>query len=457
MSVPGNVARPALRPSQLNALARDLLEGSFLSIWVEGELSGLARPGSGHLYFTLKDDRAQVRCAMFKMKAQYLRFLPRDGMQVLVRGKLTLYEPRGDYQLVLEHMEEAGEGALRRAFEALKAKLDAEGLFADSRKRLLPRFVRRLGVLTSPSGAVIRDIQSVLARRWPMLEVELLPVPVQGATAAPAIIQTLRAAFAARRHDVLLIARGGGSLEDLWCFNDEALVRTIAGSPVPLVSAVGHEVDFTLCDFVADLRAPTPSAAAELLVPDSGEMLARLQHLHARLARRMGQNLDRARQRADHAGLRLQGERPQRRLERDQGRAAALSLRMEAAMTHRLTLRRSALDDLSRRLAQQAPALRLQRLRQRLALLGARQHTALSRGMQARLGLLRELGRGLHAVSPLATLGRGYAILQREDGRAVRAATGVHAGEVLRARLAEGELCLRVEDPPPLSATNPCA
>lgn len=440
-------APPALRPSQINALARDLLEGSFPSIWVEGELSGLARPGSGHLYFSLKDDRAQVRCALFKAKAQWLRFLPRDGMQVLARGKLTLYEPRGDYQLVLEHMEEAGEGALRRAFEALKAKLDAEGLFAEARKRQPPRFVRRLGVLTSPSGAVIRDIQSVLARRWPLLEVELLPVPVQGATAAPAIIQTLRAAYAAQRHDVLLLARGGGSLEDLWCFNDEALVRAIAESPVPVVSAVGHEVDFTLADFVADLRAPTPSAAAELLVPDRGEMRTRIAHLEARLQRRLAQALERARQRADHAGLRLQAERPQRRLVRGHDRALALKLRLDAALTRNLTQCRGGLDGVSRRLDQQAPSLRLQRLRQRLALAGQRQDTLLRRGLQARAGLLRELGRGLHAVSPLATLGRGYAILQRTDGRAVRSADDVAVGERLRAKLAAGELWLQVDAP----------
>ena len=445
MSATGPAARPTLRPHQLNTLARDLLEGSFPSIWVEGELSGVARPASGHLYFTLKDERAQVRCAMFRMKAQYLRFPPRDGMQVLVRAKLTLYEPRGDYQLVLEHMEEAGEGALRRAFEALKSKLEAEGLFAEGRKRPLPRFVRRLGILTSPSGAVIRDIQSVLSRRWPTLEVELLPVPVQGATAAPTIIQTLRAAYAAKRHDVLLLARGGGSLEDLWCFNDEALVRAIAASPVPVVSAVGHEVDFTLADFVADLRAPTPSAAAELLVPDRTEMLARVDHLQSRLQRRMVQALDRARQRADHAGLRLHGEHPQRRLERGRDRSEALRLRLAVAWSARLAKKRDALERLSKRLAPQAPAMRLQRLRQRLALLGARQDTALRRQLQARLGLLRELGRGLHAVSPLGTLGRGYAILQTDHHRAVRRADEVAVGDTLRARLAEGGLRLRVE------------
>lgn len=436
--------RPPLRPHQLNTLARDLLEGSFPSIWVEGELSGVARPASGHLYFSLKDDRAQVRCAMFKMKAQYLRFQPRDGVQVLVRAKLTLYEPRGDYQLVLDHMEEAGEGALRRAFDALKAKLDAEGLFAAERKRPLPRFVRRLGILTSPSGAVIRDIHSVLARRWPMLDVELLPVPVQGSTAAPAIIQALQAAYAAGRHDVLLLARGGGSLEDLWCFNDEALVRTIAASPVPVVSAVGHEVDFTLADFVADLRAPTPSAAAELLVPDRGDMGARIEHLHLRLERRLQTALERARQRADHAALRLNAERPQRRLERSRDRAESLRLRLSAAIAGGLATRRAALAPLSARLEQQAPALRLQRIRQRLALLGSRQDNALRRSLQARLGLLRELGRGLHAVSPLGTLGRGYAILQRDDGRAVRRSDEVATGDTLRARLADGTLKLQI-------------
>ena len=439
------LSRTPLRPAQLNALARDLLEGQFPSIWVEGELSGLARPASGHLYFTLKDDRAQVRCAMFRMKAQYLRFPPRDGLQVLVRAKLTLYEPRGDYQLVLEHMEEAGEGALRRAFEALKTKLDAEGLFAEGRKRPLPRFVRRLGVLTSPSGAVIRDIQSVLARRWPLLAVELLPVPVQGAQAAPAIIQTLRAAYAAQRHDALLLARGGGSLEDLWCFNDETLGRAIAESPVPVVSAVGHEVDFTLADFVADLRAPTPSAAAELLVPDRGEMATRVEHLHARLQRRLAQGLERGRQRADHAGLRLHAERPQRRIERGRDRVSGLKQRLESAMARRLEGRRGASESLARRLAQQAPALRLQRLHQRLALLGARQDTALRRHLQARLGLLRELGRGLHAVSPLATLARGYAILQAEDGRAIRTNAEATVGARLHARLGQGSLRLRVE------------
>ena len=273
-----------LTPSQLNTLARDLLEGAFPLVWVEGELGNLSRPSSGHLYFTLKDARAQVRCAMFKSRSGWLKFAPREGLRVLARGRLTLYEARGDYQLVLDHMEEAGEGALRRAFEELKARLSAEGLFDAGRKRALPAYVRRLGVITSPSGAAVRDVLSVLARRFPLLEVEILPVPVQGAAAAAQITALLRRAAASGRFDVLLLTRGGGSLEDLWAFNDEQLARAIAASGVPVVSAVGHETDFSLADFAADLRAPTPSAAAELLVPSREDLVRRLRNLEARLA-----------------------------------------------------------------------------------------------------------------------------------------------------------------------------
>ena len=272
-----------LTPSQLNTLARSLLEDAFPLVWVEGELGNLSRPASGHLYFTLKDARAQVRCALFKPKSQWLKFVPRDGLRVLARGRLTLYEQRGDYQLVLDHMEEAGEGALRRAFEELKARLAAEGLFDPARKRPLPAFVRRLGVVTSPSGAAVRDVLSVLARRCPLLEVEVLPVPVQGANAAAQVAAMLRRAAASGRYDALLLTRGGGSLEDLWAFNDEALARAIAASPVPVVSAVGHETDFTLADFAADVRAPTPSVAAELLVPDGDELRRRVATLQSRM------------------------------------------------------------------------------------------------------------------------------------------------------------------------------
>jgi exodeoxyribonuclease VII large subunit len=388
-----------LSPSQLNTLARDLLEGAFPTIWVEGELSGVSRPASGHLYFCLKDARAQVRCAMFKPKSSGLKFAPREGTKVLARGRLTLYEARGDYQLVLDHMEEAGEGALRRAFEELKARLAAEGLFDAGRKRPLPAYVRRLAVITSPSGAVVRDVLSVIGRRFALLDVEVLPVPVQGTTAAAQIVQMLGKAAASGRYDVILLARGGGSLEDLWAFNDEALARAIAASAVPVVSAIGHETDFSLSDFAADLRAPTPSAAAELLVPHADDLRRRVLGLEQRLHGVQKQRLRQAAQRADRALLRLQALRPQARLQL-----------------------------LGRR---QAEALR-------------RLHAAWRRRADRDRGQLRELARSLSAISPLATVARGYAILQHEDGRVVRAVGDVAGGDVVDARVSDGKIKLQV-------------
>ncbi|MFT4198968.1 MAG: exodeoxyribonuclease VII large subunit, partial [Pseudoxanthomonas sp.] len=324
-------AQDVLTPTQLNTLARDLLEGSFPSVWVEGELGNVTRPASGHLYFTLKDARAQVRCAMFKPRSTWLRFAPREGLRVLARGRLTLYEARGDYQLVAEHLEEAGEGALRQAFEQLRARLQAEGLFDAGRKRALPAFPRRIAVVTSPSGAAIRDVLSVLGRRFPLLEVDILPTPVQGAAAAAQIAAQVRAAGAGGRYDALLVTRGGGSLEDLWAFNDEALVRAVAACAVPVVSAVGHETDVTLCDFAADLRAPTPSAAAELLVPARADLDTRLRGLARRLQTLQSHRLELAMQRADRAGLRLQAQGPQARLESMRRRQVEALRRLDAA------------------------------------------------------------------------------------------------------------------------------
>ncbi|HEX4853815.1 exodeoxyribonuclease VII large subunit [Arenimonas sp.] len=441
--------RQVLRPSQLNALARDLLEGSFPQVWVEGEISNFSRPASGHAYFTLKDERAQVRCALFKPKAQALRFAPRDGLQVLARGRLTLYEARGDYQLVLDHMEEAGEGALRRAFEQLKARLAAEGLFEAARKRPLPAFPRRLGVITSPRGAAVRDVLSVLGRRFPLLPVDVLPVPVQGDGAAAQILDMLRRAAGSGRYDVLLLTRGGGSLEDLWAFNDEALARAIAASPVPVVSAVGHEIDTSLSDFAADLRAPTPSAAAELLVPEQGELQARLAQRHRQLQALLARmNAARA-QRADQAFLKLQALRPQLRLERGRGRLAKLQHRLDQAVAQALAARSERAARVLRRLDQQHPRRRLQEQRHRLQLLGQALANAPDRLLPPRRLRLAGLARALASVSPLATLARGYSILREgDDGPVVRRADQVRVGDALEARLAEGRLRLRVEPGP---------
>ncbi len=441
-----NRSADILTPAQLNTLARDLLESAFPLVWVEGELGNVSRPSSGHLYFTLKDARAQVRAAMFKPKSQWLKFVPREGMRVLVRGRLTLYEARGDYQLILDHMEEAGEGALRRAYEELKARLEAEGLFDAERKRTLPAHVRRLAVITSPSGAAVRDVLSVLRRRFPLLEVDLLPSLVQGDTAAAQITALLRQADASGRYDVILLTRGGGSLEDLWAFNDEQLARAIAASTTPVVSAVGHETDFSLSDFAADLRAPTPSVAAELLVPDQRDLALRLRRLAQRLNQLQVHAMSQAMQRADRAALRLQAHSPQARLALLRHRQEAAFARLQANWRQKQERRRAQLAHAAAVLRGAQPQRQLAALKERLAALAPRSQSAISRQLQADALRLRGIARSLEAVSPLATVARGYSILTRaDDGTLVRSSTQVQPGDRMQARLAEGTLQVRVE------------
>jgi exodeoxyribonuclease VII large subunit len=442
----GQPPRHILTPSTLNRLVRGLLEDALPLVWIEGELSNVARPASGHLYFTLKDSAAQVRCAMFKPKTTWLRFKPTDGMQVLVRARVGLYEPRGEFQLVAEHMEPAGEGALQREFERLKAQLDAEGLFATERKRALPRFARRIGVITSATGAAVRDVLSVLARRWPLVDVDVLPVPVQGREAPPAIVAMLRKAASSGRYDVLLLTRGGGSLEDLWAFNDERVARAIHASTVPVVSAVGHEIDFSIADFVADLRAPTPSAAAELLVPDALALRRHLEQLRQRIVAIQERRLQARIQRIDHLLARLQSQRPQARLARDRERLVQLRRRLLGARQAQSTQWIVRLERAHARLLAQHPKQRLTLWRQQLD----QQATNLRRSMEHTLErerlTLQQTARALHAVSPLATLERGYTILFDADGKVLRSAQNVAVDTPLRARLADGELPLRVSD-----------
>lgn len=431
-------------PSQLNTLARDMLEGAFPSIWVEGELGNVARPSSGHLYFNLKDARAQVRCAMFKPKSTWLRFQPREGLRVLARGRATLYEARGEYQLVLDHMEEAGEGALRRAFDELKARLAAEGVFDDARKRPLPAFARRIGVITSPTGAAVRDVLSVLARRFPLVDVEVLPVPVQGAAAAAQITAMLQRADASARYDVLLLTRGGGSLEDLWSFNDEDLTRAVAASGTPVICAVGHETDFSLAEFAADLRAPTPSVAAELVVPSADDLARRLRTLASRLRATQAQRLRQSMQRADRAALRLNALRPQARVELLCRRQAEAFRRLEAAWQRRLDREHARIRHAEAVLRAHHPQRRLARLRERLAAVGHRPQSAMARRLSNDALRLRGLVRSLAAVSPIATLARGYAIVRDEDGRVVRSASDTRVDAALDVRLSDGALRVRV-------------
>ena len=431
--------------SRLNREARTVLEGSFPLLWVEGEVSNLARPRSGHIYFSLKDEFAQVRCAMFRMRATNLSFRPADGMRVVARVKVGLYEPRGDYQLVVEHMEEAGDGALRRAFEALKQRLEKEGLFAASDKRALPVMPRRIGVVTSPSGAAIRDILTVLKRRFPAIEVVIYPVAVQGEGSGNEIAEMIRLAGRRNECDVLIVGRGGGSLEDLWAFNEEAVARAIYDCPLPVVSAVGHEVDITIADFVADVRAPTPSAAAELLSPDREAWLDRLQRLEKRLQQQLGLQLKQRRQQLLSLGRRL--KHPGRRLQENAQRLDELEVRLTHAQRHQLRHKLARLETLRARLARHNPATRLDQLEQRRRELGRRLHQAIRQQLRLLRQRLEAQAHALETVSPLATLSRGYAIVsQIKTDKVIHCSEEVKAGDTIRTRLHRGSLLCRVEE-----------
>jgi exodeoxyribonuclease VII large subunit len=438
-----NLDREVLSVSQLNGRARLLLEDVFSSIWVQGEISNLAKPASGHIYFTLKDSQAQVRCALFRQNAARIRQVLRDGLAVRVRGKVSLFEGRGDYQLILDSVEPAGDGALRLAFDALKEKLGAEGLFAAERKQPLPAHPQRIGIISSPTGAVIRDIISVFRRRAPQVQLTLIPTAVQGRESVAQIVRALQLADK-RGFDALILARGGGSLEDLWSFNEEPVARAVAACRTPIVSAVGHETDVSISDFVADMRAPTPSAAAELLAPDAGELRLRLASLHRRLLQRVQEQLRRDRLQLENLTRRLR--HPSERLRQQAQRIDDLDLRLRRAFERQLSQRRERLLHLQTRLAGQHPQRSLALLRQRLDSLADRLPRAMREGLKQRRLQLQHQMHSLHTVSPLATLSRGYAILLDERGQAVRRADQTQPGQRLRARLGEGELEVRVED-----------
>lgn len=386
---------PIYSVSELNTAVRELLEHSFPPLWVEGEISNLARPRSGHWYFSLKDENAQVRCAMFRNKNLRVGAAPRDGQLVRVRARVSLYPARGDFQLIVEHLEDAGDGALQRAFEQLKRKLAAEGLFDADRKRQPPALPRRIGVITSATGAAIRDVLSVLRRRYPLGEVLLYPVPVQGEAAPAAIVRALQRAGERRDCDVLLLTRGGGSLEDLQAFNDEDVARAIRACPIPVIAGVGHEIDVTIADFAADLRAPTPSAAAELACPDQRDWARRVDELRRRLAAAMQSRLTDAERDLNHRRQRLDNLHPERRLQQSMQRSDELEVRLRRSIHWTL-----------------------ERCRDR-----------------ARL-----LCRTLDTVSPLRTLERGYAIAETDDGRVLTDAAATARGEALHLRLHKGEV-----------------
>src|SRR5215469_10525423 len=412
----GAPPRDVYSVSRLNREVRTLLERGLGVLWVEGELSNFSQPASGHWYFSLKDRDAQLRCAMFRVKNSLVGFTPRDGAHLLLRGRISVYEARGEYQLIVEHLEEAGEGALKREFERLKSRLAAEGLFALERKRPLPRFPRRIGVITSPSGAALHDILKILARRFPPAAVLIYPAPVQGAAAVPALVAALASAGARAECDLLILARGGGSLEDLWAFNDERLARAIAASPLPVVSAVGHEIDFTIADFVADVRAPTPSAAAELVVPDRAACLEAVARSAGRLTVSMQRELRAVATRVDAARARLALCHPGVRLEQQMQRLDDLARRLKGATDGAVQREQLQLARLHDRLFRHSPDRLLHAQVARHQGLALRLRHAATGRLGAATQRLALAQRALNAVSPLATLARGFAIVTRADG-----------------------------------------
>lgn len=438
-------SRTVYAVSELNELLRALVEDSLPSLWVEGEISNFAKPASGHWYFTLKDARAQIRCAMFRNANYLIRPVPANGDAVLVRARAGVYPARGELQLIVEHLEPAGTGALLRAYEELKQRLAAEGLFDTARKRPLPARPRRIGLITSGTGAAVHDVLTTLARRWPLAEVCLYPVPVQGAEAPPAIVKALaELPQRAPGVELILLVRGGGSLEDLWAFNDERVARAIRACAVPVVSGVGHEVDVTIADFAADLRAATPTAAAEHATPDIAELRARVPALATRLALLQRRRIDTAAQNLKRVAGRLERVHPARRLQERVQRLDELSMRLTrlgVAATARAVQR---LDTAERRLRLADPARRLAQLRPRLDALQQRLGLRLQTQLAARAARLQTAAAVLASLNPRGVLQRGYAILRDEQGHIVREAGALTVGQRLEAQLANGRISAEV-------------
>ncbi|OYW92778.1 MAG: exodeoxyribonuclease VII large subunit [Alishewanella sp. 32-51-5] len=424
--------------SRLNSEVRLTLELQFQQLWLVGEVSNFVAAASGHWYFSLKDQAAQVKVAMFKQANRYATVRPQNGQQVLIRARISVYEPRGEYQLLAEFIEPAGAGLLKQQFEQLKAKLAAEGLFAPERKQPLPINPRRVGVITSPTGAAVRDIITVLARRAPGIELIIYPCQVQGETAAAQLRNMLSTAIRRNEVDVLIIGRGGGSIEDLWCFNDEALARAVAECPIPIVSAVGHEIDFALTDFVADVRAATPSAAAELVSPDQSQYLAALTQLQQRLSRAIRRQLAQQQPRLMQLQQRLQQLHPQRRLEQQQQRLDELQLRLQRRMQQHLQTARRQHSYLQQSLQHLSPAKAIKQQQLQIQQLAKRLQQAQQQQLKYSSQQLARLSAQLHTVSPLATLARGYSISFDSQQQALTSSAQLKVGDAINTRLAQG-------------------
>lgn len=432
--------RQALTVSELTFHIKDLLEGEFPDIWVRGEISNFKRHSSGHWYFTLKDAHAQLPCVCFRLQNRLIRFRPEDGLEVYARGRLSVFEKRGEYRLLVAYMEPVGIGSLQLAFEQLKARLAAEGLFDPARKRPLPLTPRKIGVITSPTGAAIRDILRILKRRNRGIDVLICPVRVQGEGAAQEIAEAIRLMNQRDDLDVLIVGRGGGSIEDLWAFNEEIVARAIFDSRIPIISAVGHETDFTIADFVADVRAPTPSAAAEMVAARRDELIGRFAALELRLVKAARYLLVRWRERLSQLHARPGFMRARTIVQQAWQRVDDLDYRLQIAMTRRVRAARERLAALSMRFTAQRPSRRLAEMRGRLAILQNRMNATIRERLHTcRRHLSLAVGK-LDALSPLAVLSRGYAIVWNEQHVILRDAAEVRVGERLRIRLFKGQL-----------------
>jgi len=445
---PSDGARRVFSVSELNQQSKQLLESAFPNVWVEGEVSNFSAPSSGHWYFSLKDSSAQIRCAMFRNRNLRAGPRPANGDHVLVRGSVSLYTARGDYQLIAETLEPAGLGALQRALEALKRRLAAEGLFDATRKRALPTMAQHIAIVTSPTGAALHDMLTVLRRRYPLIPVSVFPVPVQGEGAAARIAAAIELANRIGPQmepplDAIIVGRGGGSLEDLWAFNEEIVARAIHASRLPVVSAVGHETDFTLADLVADVRAPTPSAAAELLSPDRARLLAALESIRSRLNQRMLRALSARRQQLDWLARRVR--HPGSRLREQAQRLDDLEMRLGAACRQQLRHAHARLAQSRAALAGRAPIHQVAENGRLLEQIDRRLRISIRRALVEREERLVRQMQLLDSVSPLATLARGYAIVTDRHDRPVRDAASVAPGQEVRARLARGELRCLIE------------
>ncbi len=441
-----------LSVSSLNKLARSLLETNFSNVVVEGEISNLARPSSGHWYLSLKDKSAQIRCAMFSNRNRFLRFQPENGQQIIVRGKISIYEGRGDYQLIIESMELGGDGALQRAFEKLKAQLQDEGLFRAESKKEIGTHYRHIGLITSATGAAVRDMITVFQRRFPATKLTVLPVAVQGKGAAGEISRAINLANKlsdSLQLEALIVGRGGGSLEDLQAFNEESVARAIFASKLPITSAVGHEVDFTIADFVADLRAPTPSAAAELMSPSKREMLASFQGFQILLRQLVEARIQNLSQSLDWLSRQL--KRPDRRLQEHLRNLDQLHKRLQRNMSSRFQQQRNSLIGLQRSLKSNSPARRVAQAHELTFSISRRMEQAMSSTLKEKRASLSSLGRSLNNISPLNTLARGYSITFDESLKVVRTIDEVKIGNTLISQIEGGKISSTVESIMPSS------